>query len=386
MRGEINFMKFLSRVVLIISILIFLGGCGNRDISGNDKPTPTPTQTPTPTPTYEQRAMEIMKTMTVEEKVGQMFFVRCRKDNAVTDLKKYYLGGFILFDRNIEGETKDTLKFSIQSYQNDSKIKLLIGIDEEGGKVNRLSKYKQFRKVPFYSPQALYNEGGYPLIISDTKEKATLLKSLGINVNLAPVCDVSSNRKDYIYNRTFGKNAAETAKYVKTVVETMNSNNIGSTLKHFPGYGNNVDTHTGIAIDNRSYDSFVNADFIPFRAGIESGAGSILVSHNIVKCMDKNLPASLSPAVHKILRDDLGFAGVIMTDDLQMEAIEKYIGKEVSAVMAINAGNDLIIASDFYVQIPSVLKAVENGTITENRINDSVLRILRWKLQLGIIS
>lgn len=334
---------------------------------------------------YEQRASEIIKTMTIEEKVGQMFFVRCRKDTAVTDLKKYHLGGYILFDANIKGQTKNTLKAVLQGYQNDSRIKMLIGIDEEGGTINRLSKYDQFRKVPFHSPQDLYAEGGLSLIASDTKEKAALLKSLGINVNLAPVSDVSTNAADYIYARSFGKDAAETAKYVKTVVETMNANNMGSTLKHFPGYGNNADTHTGIAIDNRSYDSFVKSDFVPFSAGIKAGAGSILVSHNIVNCMDEDLPASLSPAVHKILRDDLEFDGVIMTDDLKMDAIKKYIGDDVSAVLAIKAGNDLLIASDFDVQIPSVLKAVENGTITEDRIDESLFRILRWKLQLGII-
>ena len=240
--------------------------------------------------TYEERALEIMKAMTVEEKVGQMFFVRCRKDTAVTDLEKYSLGGYILFNEDIEGETKDSLKAKIQSYQINSEIELLIGVDEEGGAINRLSRYPQFRKVPFYSPQALYNEGGYPLIISDTKEKAALLKSLGFNVNLAPIADVSTSQTDYIYARTFGKDAEETAKYVKTVVETMNASQIGCTLKHFPGYGNNVDTHTGIALDNRTYDSFVATDFVPFRAGIEAGAGSILVSHNIVACMDKNLP------------------------------------------------------------------------------------------------
>jgi len=323
--------------------------------------------------------------MTIEEKVGQMFFVRCRKDSAVIDLGKYYLGGYILFNNDIEGKTKATLKSAIISYQDNSRIKLLIGIDEEGGAINRLSKYTQFRKVPFYSPQALYDEGGYPLIISDTKEKAILLKGLGINVNLAPVCDVSTNSTDYIFARTFGKGPEETAKYIKTIVKTMKANNIGSALKHFPGYGNNVDTHTGIAVDNREYESFLHTDFIPFQAGIDSGAGSILVSHNIVKCMDENLPASLSPVVHKILRDDLGFDGVIMTDDLKMDEIKNYIGDEISAVLAIKAGIDLIIASDFDVQIPSVLVAIEKGEITEKRIDASLLKILRWKLQLGII-
>jgi beta-N-acetylhexosaminidase len=332
-----------------------------------------------------EKASNLLKTMSLEEKVGQMFFVRCRKDSALEDLKKYYIGGYILFDANINNETKESLTNTIKEYQNSSKIKLLIGIDEEGGIVNRLSRYSEFRAIPFYSPQDLYNEGGYPLIISDTKEKATLLKSLGINVNLAPVCDVSINPDDYIYPRTFGKNALETAQYIKTVVSTMKENKIGSTLKHFPGYGNNIDTHTGISIDERSYDTFKNSDFLPFEAGIEAGSESILVSHNIVKSMDENLPASLSPNVHKIIRNELNYDGIIMTDDLQMDAIKEYIGDSTSAVLAITAGNDLIIASDFHIQIPSVLEALKNGVITEDRINESVLRILNWKFDLGIL-
>ena len=335
---------------------------------------------------YEQLAQNIMKTMSEEEKVGQMFFVRCRKDTALADLKNFSLGGYILFTADIKGNTKESLKTTIQKYQNASKINLLIGVDEEGGDIVRISKYPEFRAVPFHSPQSLYAEGGFELIASDTKEKAKLLKSLGFNVNMAPVCDISIDPADYIYSRTFGKPAAETSEYVKTVVQTMNSNGIGCTLKHFPGYGNNVDTHTGIAIDSRSYETFTNSDFIPFRIGIETGAGSVLVSHNIVKCMDENLPASLSPAVHKILREELDFDGVIMTDDLKMDAIKKYIGDDVSAVLAIKAGNDLIVASDFEMQIPSVLNAIESGAIEQARIDESVLKILEWKLRLGIIS
>jgi len=278
------------------------------------------------------------------------------------------------------------LKETLKSYQKSSKIPLLIGVDEEGGVVNRVSKYTQFRSIPFHSPQSLYKEGGFDLVKSDTTEKSILLKSLGINVNLAPVCDVSTDSDDFIYNRSFGKNPTKTAEYVKTVVTEMNHQNIGSTLKHFPGYGNNVDTHTGISIDKKSYESFVENDFIPFQAGIEAGAGSILVSHNIVNCMDKTLPASLSPAIHEILRDELGFNGVIMTDDLAMDAIKEYTNDKEAAVFAITAGNDLIIATDFDVQIPAVIAAVNNKTITEDRINESVIRVLIWKLSLGIIS
>lgn len=334
---------------------------------------------------YEQLAQDILNTMTAEEKAGQMFFVRCRKDSAIDDLEKYFFGGYILFGADIEGQTKETLKSTIQSYQYASKIGLLIGVDEEGGDVVRVSKYPEFRAAPFRSPQSLYTEGGFKLIAEDTKEKSELLKSLGFNVNLAPVCDVSTEPADYIYKRTFGKGAEETADYVKTAVEAMNDSRIGCVLKHFPGYGGNADTHKGIAVDDRSYDSFVTSDFIPFQAGIDAGAGSVLVSHNIVKCMDESVPASLSPAVYKILRDTLDFDGVAMTDDLDMDAVRDYIGDEASAVLAVKAGCDLIISSGFDIQIPSLLAAIERGEITKDRIDESVRRILEWKLRLGII-
>lgn len=357
----------------------------------NPQPTATPSTIATntaakPDPaSYVKIAKSILKNMTLEEKVGQMFFVRCRSDLAQTDLETYHLGGYILFAVDFQDKSKKEVTKTIQSYQDTSKIPLLIGVDEEGGIVNRISKYPEFRSYPFQSPQELYQKGGFDSIKEDTAEKAKLLKSLGINLNLAPICDVSTNPTDFIYDRSFGEDAEATSDYVKTVVAAMSSEGIGSTLKHFPGYGNNVDTHTGIAIDERSYDNFVKSDFLPFEAGIEAGAGSILVSHNIIKSMDKVYPASLSMTVHKILREDLGYQGVIMTDDLSMDAINQYTSDEV-AILAIEAGNDLIIASNFDIQIPAVIAAVKDNTITKDRINESVMRILLWKLTLGIIS
>ena len=331
------------------------------------------------------KAKDILSNMTLEEKVGQMFLIRCNSITAFEDIRQYHVGGFILFAENIKGQTKENLSNTIKEYQKTSSLNMIIAIDEEGGIVNRLSWYPEFRAVPFYSPQDLYNEGGYPLIVSDTEEKATLLKSLGINMNLAPVADISTDPNDYIYPRTFGKNAEETATYIKTVVETMKKNNIGSALKHFPGYGSNLDTHSRVSIDNRSYESFINNDFIPFKAGIDAGADSILVSHNIISSIDETLPASLSKDVHNIIRNELGFNGVIMTDDLQMSAIKEYIGEVNSAIFAVNAGNDLIISSDYKVQIPTVIEAVKNGDIKEEILDRAVLRVLKLKLKLDII-
>lgn len=331
------------------------------------------------------RAHQILDSMSLDEKVGQMFIVRCPKKNAAQLASKYHLGGYILFSRDFKGKTKSQVSSNILSYQNTSKISMLIGVDEEGGIVNRISIYKKFRAVPFWSPQSLYTKGGWDLIISDTKEKAELLKSIGINLNMAPVCDVSMNKSNYIYPRSFGKNAVLTAQYVERVVNTMRSNQLGSVLKHFPGYGNNIDTHTGIAYDNRSYNSFVKNDFLPFISGINAGADAVLVSHNIVECMDSKNPASLSAKVHQILRTKLNFNGVIMTDDLSMDAIRKFTGEDKAAVMAVLAGNDMICCTDFEKQIPAVISAVNNGMISKKSIDESVIKILRWKLRLGII-
>lgn len=332
----------------------------------------------------EEQAKALLEQMTLEEKVGQMFIVRCPGSDAAAQAAEYHLGGYILFGKDFEGKTKDEVISEIQSYQDKAEIPLFIGVDEEGGTVNRVSINRNLRAVPFLSPQELYAEGGFELIQRDTKEKCELLRSLGINLNFAPVCDVSQNSNDFMYNRSFGQGTQQTAEYVRSVVEVMEQEGMGSVLKHFPGYGNNEDTHMEICYDNRSYESFKNSDFIPFMEGINSGADMVLVSHNIVNCMDSQYPASLSGRVHQILREELGFAGVIITDDLLMEGVRNFASDDEIAVMAVQAGNDLLCCTDFETQIPAVLKAVESGILSEERIDESVLRILKLKLFLGI--
>jgi beta-N-acetylhexosaminidase len=206
-------------------------------------------------------------------------------------------------------------------------------------------------------------------------------------VNLAPVCDLSTDPGDFIYDRAAGRDALGTAEYVDAAVDTMRMDGMGSVLKHFPGYGNNVDTHTGIAVDDRPYEQFVSEDFIPFEAGISSGSDTtaVLMSHNIVQCMDDTLPASLSPEVHRILREELGFEGAVMTDDLAMDAVAAYAADGAVAVMAIEAGNDLILTTDYRTQIPKVLEAVASGRLSESDIDTACRRILAWKTALGLL-
>lgn len=343
------------------------------------------TQTPQPTQPAAKTAESILAGMTLEEKIGQMFIARCPDSNAVQLAERYQLGGYILFARDFRDRTKQQVISTIDSYQRVSKVPMFIGVDEEGGKVNRVSLNAELRAQPFMSPQELYSLGGYDMVRSDTYEKSALLKSLGINMNFAPVADVSQSPQDFIYHRTFGRSAGETSQYVSNVVSVMKQQKIGSVLKHFPGYGNNSDTHTGIVYDQRSYESFQTSDFLPFKAGVSAGADAVLVAHNVVYCMDSVYPASLSENVHKILREEIGFDGIIITDELSMSGVSAFASDEDIAVLAVQAGNDLLCCTNFETQINAVINAVRDGRISENRIDESVLRILRRKISLGII-
>lgn len=337
------------------------------------------------TENQDQIIEELLSAMTVEEKVGQMFFVRCPDVGAAEAVSEYKLGGYILFGRDFKNKTAEQVRNDISSYQSAAGVPLLIGTDEEGGTVVRASSNPNLFPHSGLSPQDLFAQGGMDAIIQDARQKSVTLLDLGVNVNLAPVADVSTDSNDFIYDRAFGQDAQATAEYVSNVVKTMDAQGIGSVLKHFPGYGNNVDTHTGVAIDERPYETFQTSDYLPFTAGIQAGADAVLVSHNVMTCVDDQLPASLSPAVHKELRETLGFQGVIMTDDLAMDAVAAYAGDQSPAVMAVKAGNDMIVTTDFQTQIPEVIQAVKSGEIDEEQIDQSVTRVLKWKYDLGLL-
>ena len=335
---------------------------------------------------YYETAEKIMQDMSIEEKVGQMFLVRYPDSGVIEQIKNETPGGYILFGKDFDNETKESILEELTEEQEASKIGLIFGVDEEGGTVVRVSSHKAFRNSKFKSPQEIWKQGQLPAILEDSKEKSELLKSIGLNMNLAPVVDVPTKSSSFIYDRSYGRGAEKTATYTSELIKTMSEDNMISVMKHFPGYGDNEDTHTGIAVDERPYSTFETTDFLPFKSGIEAGGPCILVSHNIVKSMDENKPSSLSKNVHKILREDLNFSGIVMTDDLAMDAVKSYVENGEAVVQAVLAGNDMIISSDFVSQKQEILKAIKEKKINEDIINKAVRRILSMKIAYGIIN
>ncbi len=382
------------RILSILLCILLLTGCAQTTpVPETEEPVVTeamvietsPAETEPVETTQLDPIKEILEQMTIEQRVGQLFLARCDDAVAVQDVQRYQLGGFVLFGADFEGQTPDSLREKLASYQAATKLPLLLAVDEEGGTVNRVSRYPAFRSEPFSSPRALYAGGGMDWVLTVEAEKCQLLKALGLNVNLGPVCDISTDPSAFMYQRSLGQDAAVTGEFVAGTVGVMASYGIGSVLKHFPGYGNNSDTHTGIAVDSRSLMELEEHDLMPFAAGIGAGCDAILVSHTIVEALDDTLPASLSPAVHSYLRENMGFDGVIITDDLVMQAITDSYGAGEAAVLAVLAGNDLLCSTDYVTQYEAVLAAVLEGRIDFDMLNDAVRHVLAWKMELGLL-
>lgn len=340
---------------------------------------PPATQPPDPVET-------LLAGLTVEQKVGQLFLVRCPETGTEAAVRELSLGGLLLFGRDFDGETPNSLREKLSRYQSAAALPLLLAVDEEGGTVTRVSSHSAFRASRFASPRELYARGGMEAVLAAEEEKAQLLSSLGINVNLAPVCDLSTQPGAFMYSRSLGQSPEITGQFVAGSIRTMDAWGVAAVMKHFPGYGNNADTHVGIATDGRTLEVLESADLQPFFDGIAAGGQAILVSHTIVTALDADAPASLSLPVHRYLRYDMGFEGVIVTDDLSMEAITDRYGAGEAAVLAVLAGNDLLCSTEYEIQYRAVLQACQTGRIPADLLDQAVMRVLRWKEAMGLLT
>ncbi len=330
---------------------------------------------------YYQKAREILKSMSPNEKIAQMFFLRYNYQKVVEQINtKNNFGGYVLFSEDFVNHDKNSIKKELEKIQNALKIKLGLSVDEEGGKVVRISKYSKFRNEQFKSSQEYYKEGGIPKILEIEKEKRNLIKDLNLNINLAPVADYSSNSSSYIYNRTLGQSLSETEKYIGEVVKAANNDNFITCLKHFPGYGSNEDTHGKLVYDKREKSEFEETDFKPFIAGIKENVPMIMVSHNIIEKIDSKYPSSISAKIHKILREELNYTGIIITDDISMGAITQFVNQQSIGTIAILSGVDIIISSNQTQNYEEVVNDYKNNLIDDEQIDNAVTRILAWKL------
>lgn len=344
----------------------------------NSKVTAYPTKTEEAISNY---AAKLLGEMTLEEKVGQMFFATETSDSELA--VELGLGGLLLSDRNLENLDKNEINAVVSSFQTGAEIPMFIGANEEGGGYNTVSQYAQLRGVPFLSARELLTTGGMNLVKSDTRDKCEYLRGFGINLNFAPVCDVTNLEDAFMYARAPGGDADDTARYGEAVIRCMNEERMVGVLKHFPGYGDRLSVED---TDGRTLEAIETEDFLPFARGIKAGAKMVMMGSGVVPAIDEEAPATLSRKTHALLRRQLGFDGVIISGQLQDAVLQTYGNSGDLAVAAVKAGSDLLLTADYETQIPAIVRAVMNGEISRERIDESVLRILKLKIEFGIIT
>ena len=375
--------NMLKKIILLLITLILFSACNHKEeiyIPVNQEEEEIKEEI------VLTKEEEILNSMTLEEKIGQLFIVRYENIDEEDEVKQYQLGGITFYGKDFRYEDKDSIIELINSLQSDVKIPMFMSVDEEGGSVARVSRWYQYRSEIFLSPRDYYEQGGLDLVLQMEEEKAQLLSSLGLNMNLSPVADISDKPGAFMYDRSLGEDAYTTAEFVCRTAKISADYGVGSVIKHFPGHGNNTDTHFYTTRDTRSLEELKGNDLIPFQAAMDEGYSAIMIGHTVVEALDDEYPASLSKKVHDYIRNQMSFDGLIMPDALDMDTVSSSFNGENVAVLAIMAGNDILCTSEYKEQYEAVLQAVKDNKISIEQIDESVLRILRWKLQLGIIS
>lgn len=341
-----------------------------------------------------------LATMTLREKVGQLFWVRPetldfslnpeKKTLTQTmrqNLEQYPVGGIAVFKKNIQDENQ--LSSLIADFQSASKIPMIVAVDEEGGAVARLANHEAFSLPKYTSTRDIGKTGDPERARQMGRTIGGYLRFYGFNLNFAPVADVDSNPANpVIGRRAYSTDAQQTAQMVAAAVEGFHEAGMLCTVKHFPGHGDTgQDSHYGTATSYKTWEEMKAMEMLPFEAGIAAGADVVMTAHiTTPNATTDGLPASLSyTMITERLRGELGFQGVIVTDALEMNAIKNHFTPAESAVAALRAGVDvLLMPSDLRAAFDGVVQAVEDGTLSEERLNESVRRILTLKQKAGL--
>lgn len=336
-------------------------------------------------------AVSYFSEMSIENKVAGLFMVTPEAitgvrtatqagDGTQEALNAYAVGGLIYFGQNILD--KEQIVKMLSNTASMSNYPIFLAVDEEGGDVSRVANSKvEVEKVD--SMSTIGSQGDTAKAREAGTAIGTYLKEIGFNVDFAPVADVSSGEDSVLRDRAFGTDPQLVKEMVSNAVGGIEETGVSACLKHFPGLGSTTeDTHDGRVEITKSLEEMRASDFVPFQAGIEAGVDFVMVSHATAPALDdNNVPSSLSrKVITDTLRGELGFQGVIITDALNMTAITDYYTPEEAAVMAIEAGADmLLMPEDFEKAYEAVLAAVQEGKITEERIDQSLERIYRVK-------
>ena len=361
-------------------------------------PTATPTPTPTPTPTVEERTAAQAAAMTEElsqyEKICQLIIVAPEDITGVgtatqageatrEGLEKYPICGILYRAPNMLSQSQLTqMLTTTQSY---AKIPLILTCDEEGGRVTRLMSTVG---TTWVDAMLDYEDQGPEKAYENAYTIASDLSRCGFNTDLAPVADVWTNPENTVIgDRAYSTDFDTAAELVSAAVEGFHAGGVGSVLKHFPGHGGtSTDSHYGAAYLYRTREELWEGELVPFLAGIEAGADAVMMGHIIVPDLD-DVPAPLSyEMVTGLLREEMGYDGLVMTDAMQMSALTKYYTGGQAAVMAIQAGVDVLLCpGDLDGTIDALTAAVDNGLISQERLDKSVQRILTFKINRGLI-
>jgi beta-N-acetylhexosaminidase len=404
----INLRKAPSHALLlslIVTTTLTITGCGikNNSQSGSASPSAKPSTTPivtaaavkspSPAPAEVTDPITVKLTqMTLEEKIGQMLLVGIEGTSldaeARSMISKDKVGGIILYADNItnlQGMVK--LNNSLKKTNENNPAPLFISVDQEGGRVSRLPK--EFVSIPSSRAVGNTNDSGLARTMGELLGKE--LKVAGYNMNFAPVLDVNSNPKNPIIgDRSFGSTADKVTKMGLAEMKGLRSEGIIPVVKHFPGHGDtSVDSHLELPVVNKTERQLAKLEWIPFQAAIKEQAEAVMVAHILFPKLDPDKPASLSKVIiGKQLRGEMGYQGVVITDDLTMGAIMKHYDLAAAAIDTINAGSDILLIAHGYdnerLVVKKILQSVQNGSISESRIDESVYRILSLKNKYGL--
>ena len=405
-------MRKTRLTALLLTIPFILTGCGSAAMSSvpdetiiavteptTEATTEPTTEAPTEPPTEPPVKLDI--DMTLEEKIYQLFIVKPEQlvnqknvqyagDQTKAALDARHVGGLVYFADNLRSisQARDLLHNTQDFAMQDGGIGVFLAVDEEGGSVARCGK--KLGAAPMDTMESYGSRNNHDEAVEVGQTLGRVLGMLGFNLDFAPVADVNLNANNELGDRIFSTSPDVVANMVDGVVTGIQEQGtVAATLKHFPGMGAaGGDTHEDNSVTiSRSLDTMRGAEFVPFQKGIEAGADLVMVTHVTYTSIDKDAPACLSSAIcTDILRNELGFEGIIVTDSMQMQAITSNYDSGEAAVKALQAGCDMILMPmDLDKAVAGVQEAVENGTLTERRIDRSVKRILDEKKKLGIL-